>query len=68
MRKFKINREAKNLDPTDAQIKRQKDYARLHHDYEKLTKRGKRPLYKDPKLFILLFILGLVLYLILMES
>ncbi len=68
MRKFKLNKEQKSLDPTEAQIKRQKDYARLHHDYEKLTKRSKKPIYKDPKLFILLIILGLVLYLIITEK
>lgn len=68
MRKFKLNKKQKNLDPNLSQINRQKDYSRLHHDYEKLTKRGKKPLYKDPKLFILLFILGLILFLMLMES
>ena len=68
MRKFSRNTDQSKLNPTDAQIKRQKDFARLHHDYEKLTKRGKKPLYKDPKLFILLFLLGLILLLVLMES
>ena len=67
MRKFKLNTDKKDLTPTDAQIKRHKDFSRLHHDYEKLTKRGKKPLYKDPKLFILLFLLGLILFLVLME-
>jgi len=68
MRKFKLNTDKKDLSPTEAQIKRQKDFSRLHHDYEKLTKRGKKPLYKDPKLFILLFLLGLILFLVLMED
>ena len=63
MRKFILNKDKNKLDPTDEQIKRQKDFSRLHHDYEKLTKRGKKPLYQDPKLFLLLFILGLVLLL-----
>ena len=63
MRKFILNKDKKKLDPTDEQIKRQKDFSRLHHDYERLTKRGKKPLYRDPKLFLLLFILGLVLLL-----
>lgn len=68
MRKFIINRDKKATKPTDEQIKRQKDFSRLHHEYERLTKRGKRPLYKDPKLFMLLFIIALVLFLIFMES
>ena len=68
MKKFILNKEKKNLNPTNEQINRQKDFSRLHHDYEKLTKRSKRPLYKDPKLFMLLFILGLVLFLMFYEG
>jgi len=68
MKKFILNKDNKDLNPTDEQIKRQKDFSRLHHDYEKLTKRSKHPLYKDPKLFMLLFILGLVLFLIFYEG
>ena len=68
MKKFILNKDNKDLNPTDEQIKRQKDFSRLHNDYEKLTKRSKRPLYKDQKLFMLLFILGLVLFLIFYEG
>lgn len=64
MRKFTVNKDKKQLDPTDAQIKRHKDFSRLHHDYEKLTKRGKKPLYRDPKMFLFLFIIGIILLLI----
>ena len=53
MRKFSIHREKKEIEPTDEQIKRHKDFARLHHDYERLTKRGKKPVYRDPKLYLL---------------
>ena len=67
MRKFKLNKEKKNLSPSEAQIKRQKDFSRLHHDYEKLTKRGKKPLFKDPKLFILLFLIGIIMFLLFLE-
>ena len=68
MRKFKLNNDKKDLSPTEAQIKRQKDFSRLHHDYEKLTKRGKKPFYKDPKLLILIFLIGIILYLIFFED
>lgn len=68
MKKFILNKEKTDLNPTDLQIKRQKDFSRLHHEYEKVTKRSKRPLYKDPKLFMLLFILGLVLFLMFYEG
>lgn len=68
MRKFSVNTGQQKTAPTDEQIKRQKDFARLHHEYEHLVKRGKKPLYKDPKLWMLLFILGLVLFLAFVES
>ena len=68
MKKFILNKDKKEINPTDEQIKRQKDFSRLHHEYEKVTKRSKRPLYKDPKLFMLLFILGLVLFLMFYEG
>lgn len=68
MRKFVRNSDNKKTEPTDAQIKRQKDFSRLHHEYERIHKRGKKPLYKDPKLFILIFLLGLILLLVLLES
>ena len=68
MRKFTLNTNKKKLTPTDEQIKRQKDFSRLHHSYEKVVKRGKRPLYRDPKLFILLFVIGLVIFLMYLES
>lgn len=68
MRKFTLNKAQKKLSPTDEQIKRQKDFSRLHHNYEKVVKRGKRPLYRDPKLFLLLFVIGLVIFLMYLES
>jgi len=64
MRKFVLNKDRKKLTPSDEQIKKQKDFARLHHEYERLTKRSGRPLYKDPKLFMLLLIIGIILLLI----
>jgi len=64
MRKFTVSKDNKKLDPTDAQIKRHKDFSRLHHDYEKLTKRGKKPLYRDPKMFLFFLIIGIILLLI----
>jgi hypothetical protein len=67
MRKFSINT-AKNLEPTDEQIKRQKDFSRLHHDYEQLTKRGKKPIFRDPKLYLLFVIIGVVLLLLFLEN
>ncbi len=63
MRKFTVNSDKKELNPTDAQIKRHKDFSRLSHDYEKLTKRGKKPLYRDPKMFLFLLVIAIILLL-----
>lgn len=68
MRKFTLNNETKKKEPTNEQINRYKDFSRLSHDYERLVKRPKKPLYKDPKLFLYLFLLGLILYLMYFES
>jgi len=68
MRKFSINRNNKKKEPTVEQIKRHKNFSRLSHDYEKLTKRSKRPLYKEPKLFLYLFLLGLIFYLMFIDK
>ena len=68
MRKFVVNREQKKIEPSKEQIDRYKDFTRLHHEYERLLKRGKKPLYRDPKLFMLLFIIALVMLLVYMES
>ncbi len=68
MRKFTLNKEAKKKEPTKEQINRYKDFSRLSHDYERIVKRPKKPLYKDPKLFLYLFLLGLILYLMYFES
>lgn len=68
MRKFKLNRDTKEIEPNEEQIKRQKDFSRLHHQYETLTKRGKRPIYRDPKLYLLFVLVGIILFLILFEG
>lgn len=63
MKKYKINNES-NL-PSDEAINKQKqDFGMLFHEYEKVTKRPKKPIYKDPKYFFLLLVLALVAYLI----
>jgi hypothetical protein len=68
MKKFILNTDKKNSNPSTEQIKRQKDFSRLHHNYEKIIKRGKKPLYQDQKLFALILIIGIILLLIFLES
>jgi zona occludens toxin (predicted ATPase) len=67
-RTFKYNKEAKSHEPSKKQIARYKDFASISHQYERITKRPKRPLYKDPKLFLLLVLLGIVFLLIFLEE
>lgn len=68
MRKFSVNREKKSLEPTKEQIQRHKDFSRLHHEYERLTKRGKKPIFRDPKLYLLAVIIGILLLLMFWEG
>ena len=68
MRKFQRISKEKSQEPTKEQLVRYKDFASLSHKYERLAKRPKRPLYKDPKLFLLLLIIGLMFLLVFLES
>lgn len=64
MRKFKINRTKKELNPSDEQIKRHKDFKRLSHEYDQIVKRPIKPLYQNPRMFLYIIIIGIILYLI----
>lgn len=66
MRKFKINRDSE-IEPTQEQLKKYKDFATVSHGYQRLAKRPKKPLYKDPKLFLIVFLLGLIAFLVYLE-
>ncbi|MBI3240180.1 MAG: hypothetical protein HYZ43_15250 [Flavobacteriia bacterium] len=68
MRKFKVNTDTKPKEPTKEQMARYKDFATISHQYDRIAKRPKKPLYRDPKLFLLLLILGLVMLLIFLEG
>ncbi|MNU73031.1 hypothetical protein D3C71_625060 [compost metagenome] len=68
MRKFQRTTNEKSQEPTKEQMVRYKDFASLSHKYERLAKRPKKPLYKDPKLFLLLLIIGLMFLLVFLES
>lgn len=60
MRKFKINTNKSNLEPTQEQILRYKNFNALSQNHKKLSKRPKNPLYKDPKMFLFILLLGLI--------
>ncbi|PHR47620.1 MAG: hypothetical protein COA32_06590 [Fluviicola sp.] len=67
MKKYKLNNDKKK-EPTPAQIKKYKDFSTVAHNYQRLTKRPKKPLYRDPKFFILIILLGLIFLLVFMET
>jgi len=75
MRKFKLHtdtnasdRPAGSQEPTKDQIARYKDFSSVNHRYDRITKRPKKPLYRDPKLLLLLLIIGIVFLLIFLEK
>ncbi len=67
MRKFKITSAPKTSEPTPQQIARYRDFRSISHRYERITKRPKKPIYKDPKLFLFLLMLGLIALLLFLE-
>jgi hypothetical protein len=67
MRTFKINKE-RSVEPDLKTIEKHRDFQRFYHDYERLTKRSKRPIYQDPKLYLLLVLIGIILFLIFGEG
>lgn len=67
MRKYKLNTEKKSVEPTQEQIRRYKDFQTISTRYDRLTKRSKKPLYRDPKMFLLLVLLGVIMLLLFLE-
>jgi len=68
MRKFSVNRKDKQKPLSNDEINRYKNFSQLSHEYEQITKRPKKPLYQNRKLFLYLLLLGLILYILYIES
>ena len=64
MRRYKVNREQPVKLPSKEAIEKHKDFSRLTHDYDRLVKRPKVPLYRDKKMLIFVIILALMAILI----
>lgn len=64
--KYKYNKNKKQ--PSTEEINKYKDFGRLVTPYEEAKKRMHRPLYKDPKAFLALLLLILIVYLITMKN
>ena len=50
--------------PTEAEIARYRDPHRLIYNYTRAVRRPRKPLYRDPKAFLLLLFIVLIAYLI----
>lgn len=68
MRKFSIKQDDRPIEPSLEQIQRNQDFRKLYHDYERLTKRGKKPIYRDPKLYLLMVLIGIIALLLFLEG
>lgn len=64
MRKYKINRTKPTKLPSKEAIEKYKDFSRLSHEYDRLVKRPKKPLYQDKKMFLIILLIALIAMLI----
>lgn len=61
MTKYKLNKNLTDQIPSDAEIESTKDFGRLTANYDRVTKRPKVPLYKNPIAFFILVIIIIIL-------
>ncbi len=64
MRKYKVNRTESVKAPSKETMEKYKDFSRLSHEYDKLVKRPKKPLYQDKKMFLIVLLIALIAMLI----
>ena len=65
MREYKIDRSNQKEELKDSEIYKYKDFGKLTTNYQKVIKRlHKKPLYKDPRAFIALILILVVLWLV----
>ncbi|WP_027421181.1 hypothetical protein [Crocinitomix catalasitica] len=64
MRKYKINKDGAPKIPSKEAIEKYKDLNHLQHEYDRLTKKSKVPLYRNKKMFLVLLLILLVAYLV----
>lgn len=62
MREYKVNRENKIDLPSKETVGKYKDFSKLSHEYDKMVRRPKVPLYKDKKMFLVLLLIVLVAF------
>ncbi len=64
MRKYKLKKSQDKKIPSPEEIKEFKDFKKITANYHKIIQRPEVPLYKNPKAFLGLFLIVIVLYLI----
>ena len=64
MREYKLNKDKKDTLPSDEVIKKHKNFNDLRVSYDEVMKRPREPLYKNKKLFMLLLLIGLTIWMI----
>lgn len=67
MKKYQLQK-GKLRELKEEDISRHKNFKRLRANYEQLTKRPRKPLYKDPKALLGLLFIILILWLLLEEA
>lgn len=64
MKKYKVNRTNGPDLPSAETIAKYKNFGQLSHEYDKLVKRPKVPIYRDKKMFLILLLIVLVAFLL----
>ena len=64
MREYKLNKDKKDTLPSDEMIKKHQNFNDLRASYDDVVKRPREPLYKNKKLFMLLLLVGLTIWMI----
>lgn len=67
MKKYKLNKDLVDKTPSEQETESYKDFGQLTHAYDKVVKRPKKPLYKDPKAFIGLVLIIVIVWLVFEE-
>lgn len=64
MKEYKINRDQEPKIPSSETIAKYKNFRQLTHEYDRLTKKPKVPLYRDKKMFLVLLLIVLVAFIL----
>jgi hypothetical protein len=62
--RFRISPEGPGREPSDDELRRYRDSGKLIHNYQRARDRLRRPIYRDPKAFLILLLIALVAWLV----